>query len=107
LNVRLRRFSRVFNMNERLKGSGHMNKWIAIGLACCMPLGLAAENPARQDEISLGTVNVLVIEDSAPLARDVQCARAGEQSECMSFNRAVLTARTQKVSALHERGRWM
>ena len=84
-----------------------MNKWIAIGLACCLPTGLAAEDPARDLEISLGTMTVLVIEDSAPLARDVQCARAGERTECMSFNRAVLTARTQKVSALHERGRWM
>ena len=84
-----------------------MNKWIAIGLACCLPTGLAAEDPAKQYEISLGTVDVLVIEESAPLARDVQCARAGEQTECMAFNRAVLTARTQKASALHERGRWM
>ena len=84
-----------------------MNKWIAIGLACCLPTGLAAEDPAKQYEISLGTVNVLVIEDTSPTARDVQCARAGEQTECMAFNRAVLTARTQKASALHERGRWM
>jgi hypothetical protein len=57
--------------------------------------------------MALGTVDVLVIEDSAPLARDVQCARGRENIECMAFNRAVLTARTQKVSALHERGRWM
>ena len=84
-----------------------MNKWIAIGLTCCLPTGLAAEDPTRDFEMSLGTVNVLVIEDSAPLARDVQCARAGEQTECMAFSRAVLTAHTQKVSALHERGRWM
>ena len=84
-----------------------MNKWIAVGLACCLPTGLAAEDPARDFEISLGTVTVLVIEESAPLATDVQCARAGEQTECMSFNRAVLTARTQKVSALKERGLWM
>jgi hypothetical protein len=92
-------------MNEQ--GSGHMNKWIAIGLACCLPTGLAAEDPTRDFEMSLGTVDVLVIEDSAPLARDVQCARGRENIECMAFNRAVLTARTQKVSALHERGRWM
>jgi len=84
-----------------------MNKWIAIGLTCCLPTGLAAEDPSRDIELSLGTVNVLVIDESAPLARDVQCARAGGQSECMAFNRAVLTAHTQKVSALHERGRWM
>ena len=53
-------------------------------------------------------VNVLVIEESPPLATDVVCARgAGEQAECMVLNRAVLTARIQKVSALRERGRWM
>ena len=84
-----------------------MNKWIAIGLACCLPTGLAAEDPGRDDAF-LGTVSVLVIEESAPLAKDVVCARAsGESTECMAFNRAVLTARMQKVSALKERGRWM
>ena len=83
-----------------------MNKWIAIGLACCLPTGLSAEDPSKDDSF-LGTVNVLVIEESAPLANDVLCARAGDQTECMAFNRAVLTARTQKVSALRERGRWM
>jgi hypothetical protein len=83
-----------------------MNKWIAIGLTCCLPTGLAAEDPGYSDSL-LGTVNVLVIEDSAPLAKDVVCAGADERGECMAFNRAVLTARLQKVSALHERGRWM
>jgi hypothetical protein len=83
-----------------------MNKLLAIGLACCLPTGLAAEDP-RQSEAFLGTVNVLVIEESAPLAKDVLCARAGDKTECMAFNRAVLTARLQKVSALRERGRWM
>ena len=83
-----------------------MNKWIAIGLTCCLPTGLAAEDPASNDSL-LGTMNVLVIEDSAPLAKDVVCAGAGERAECMAFNRAVLTARLQKVSALRERGRWM
>lgn len=82
-----------------------MNKLFAIGLACCLPTGLSAENPAPED--ILGTMTVMVIEESAPLARDVVCARAGEETECMAFNRAVLTARTQKVSALKERGRWM
>ncbi|HUQ28176.1 MAG TPA: hypothetical protein VM051_06270 [Usitatibacter sp.] len=70
-------------------------------------MGLAAEDPNNKDESLLGTVNVLVIEESAPLAKDVLCARAGDQTECMAFNRAVLTARIQKVSALRERGRWM
>ncbi len=83
-----------------------MNKWIAIGLACCLPTGLAAEDPAKDDSL-LGTMNVLVIEEAAPLAKDVLCARAGDKAECMVFNRAVLTARIQKVSTLRERGRWM
>ncbi len=78
-----------------------MNKLIAIGLACCLPTAISAENPAQED--ILGTMTVMVIEESAPLARDVVC----EKAECMAFNRAVLTARTQKVSALKERGRWM
>lgn len=84
-----------------------MNKLIAIGLVSCLPTALAAEDPARAAEDLLGTVNVLVIEESAPLVKDVLCARAGASTECMAFNRAVLTARIQKVSALKERGRWM
>ena len=80
-----------------------MNKLIAIGLACFLPTAISAENPAQED--ILGTMTVMVIEESAPLAKDVVCA--GEKTECMAFNRAVLTARTQKVSALKERGRWM
>ena len=59
-----------------------MNKWIAIGLTCCLPLGLSAED---QSEAYLGTTNVLVIEDSAPLAKDAMCAGMGERSECMAF----------------------
>ena len=81
-----------------------MKNLFAIGLVCCLPTGLAAEDQA---EAFLGTVNVLVIEDSAPLAKDVQCAGSAERTECMAFNRAVLTARIQKVSTLRERGRWM
>lgn len=83
-----------------------MNKLIAIGLASCLPMGLAAEDPS-QSESFLGTVNVLVIDEAAPLAKDVMCAGAGEKADCMAFNRAVLTAHIQKVSALRERGRWM
>jgi hypothetical protein len=88
-----------------------MKKLIAIGLACTLPTGLAAEDP-NESEAFLGTVNVLVMEESVALAQDVLCARAagakfGEATECMAFNRAVLTARIQKVSALRERGRWM
>lgn len=85
-----------------------MKKLLAIGLACCLPTGLAAEDPAEA-QAPLGTVNVLVIEEAAPLARDVLCARGSEKgsTECMAVHRAVLTARVQKVSALRERGRWM
>ena len=87
-----------------------MNKLLAIGLACCLPTGLAAEDPAAEAEARLGTVNVMVIEQSAPLAKDVACTRgaAGEaNAECMAVHRAVLTARIKKVSALREHGRWM
>jgi hypothetical protein len=90
-----------------------MKKFLAIGLACCLPLGLAAEDPHDSTALLLGTVNVLVIEESVPLAQDVLCARAGgsargeKATECMAVHRAVLTARIQKVSALRERGRWM
>ena len=89
-----------------------MKNFLAIGLACCLPLGLAAEDP-QENSALLGTVNVLVIEESVPLAKDVLCARAGGETrgekttECMAVHRAVLTARIQKVSALRERGRWM
>ena len=90
-----------------------MKNFIAIGLACCLPLGLAAEDPQQDSSAVLGTMNVLVMEESVPLASDVLCARAkGPQpgdkaTECMAVHRAVLTARIQKVSALRERGRWM
>ena len=88
-----------------------MKKLLAIGLACCLPVGLAAEDAsADSTEASVGMVNVLVIEESAPLAKDVLCTRSPEEnasSECMAVHRAVLTARVQKVSALREHGRWM
>jgi len=84
-----------------------MKKLLAIGLACCcLPTGLSAEDPAEQ-EANLGTVSVLVIEESAPLAKDVVCTGGSKATgECMAIHRAVLTARVQKVSA-RERGRWM
>ena len=85
-----------------------MNKLLAIGLACCLPTGLAAEDPT-ESAVLLGTTNSLVIEESVPVAKDVFCARnpADKATECMAFHRAVLTARMQKVSTLRERGRWM
>jgi hypothetical protein len=91
-----------------------MKKLIAIGLglACCVPFGIAAEDPAESTAY-LGTVDVLVMDESVPIAKDVLCARAGgvrgerASTECMAVHRAVLTARIQKVSALRQRGRWM
>ena len=85
-----------------------MKNFLAIGLACCLlPTGLAAEDP-EQTAPELGTVNVLVIEDSAPVPGDVICSRHGAEksAECMAVHRAVLTARVQKVSA-RERSLWM
>jgi hypothetical protein len=88
-----------------------MKKFLAIGLATCLPMGLAAEDPADAMQ-SLGTVSVLVIEDSVPATRDLACAsadlpKAGEKPECMAVHRAVLSGRIQRASALHERGRWL
>ena len=85
-----------------------MNKLFAIGLACCLPTGLAAEDP-NDSTFLLGTTDSLVIEESAPIAKDVFCARnpSDKGTECMAFHRAVLTARIQKVSTIRERGRWM
>lgn len=85
-----------------------MNKLLAIGLACCLPTGLAAEDPSEAEFLPV-TVNVLVMEDSAPIVKDVLCTRTPRDkagAECMTVHRAVLTARMQKVS-LRERGRWM
>jgi hypothetical protein len=85
-----------------------MKKLLAIGLACCLlPTGLGAVDP-EQTAPDLGTVNVLVMDDSAPLAGDVICSRHGAEksAECMAVHRAVLTARVQKVSA-RERSLWM
>ena len=78
-----------------------MKKLLALGLACCAPLGLAAEDPTESTAY-LGTVSVIVMDESAPIASE--CARG---SECIAVHRAVLTARIKKVSALRERGRWM
>ena len=56
-----------------------MKKLLAIGLACSLPLGLAAEDP-HASEAPLGTVEVLVIEESTPLAKDVFCPRGGGEA---------------------------
>ena len=86
-----------------------MKKLLAMGLACCLPTGLAAEDPAQADFLP-ATVSVLVMEDASPVVvNDVLCARSPSDkraTECLTVNRAVLTARMQKVS-LRERSRWM
>ena len=86
-----------------------MKKLLAMGLACCLPTGLAAEDPAQADFLPV-TVNVMVMEDASPVVvNDVLCSRSPSDkraTECLTVNRAVLTARMQKVS-LRERSRWM
>ena len=77
-----------------------MKNLLAIGIAALLPAGLAAEDQ-NCSEADLGTMNVLVIEEPAA---QPDCAQA---AGCMAFNRAVLTARTQKVSVLRGRGRWI
>ena len=86
-----------------------MKKLLALGLVCALPTGLAAEDPNETfNDALLGTATVLVIDEGAAPAKDTLCVRAvGDQTECMTFNRAVLTAHTKKVSVLRERGRWM
>ena len=88
-----------------------MKKLLAIGLATCLPAGIAAEYPVQADPQLPGTVNVVVLDDSMPLAKDLPCAteaiaKAG-RPECMAVHRAVLSGRIQKTSALRERGRWL
>jgi len=73
-----------------------MKNFLAIGLACCIPLGLAAEDPSVSEDF-LGSVNVLVIDEPAPLARDVLCARAGDKAEV-----TVLTAEGKSVDVTLE-----
>jgi hypothetical protein len=85
-----------------------VKKLLALALAGCLPTGLAAEDPSEADFLP-ATVNVLVMEDAVPVANDVLCARSPSDkraAECLTMNRAVLTARMQKVS-LRERSRWM
>jgi hypothetical protein len=88
-----------------------MKKLLAIGLATCLPVGIAAEDTSDGSDL-FGTVNVLVIEDSVPVAKDLACARAAidaaaDKADCAAVHRAVLSARIQKASALRERGRWL
>ena len=79
-----------------------MKNLLAIGIAALLPAGLAAEDQNRS-EADLGTMNVLVLEEALPQS-GADCSQA---AACMALNRAVLTARTQKVSVLRGRGRWI
>ena len=87
-----------------------MKKLLAIGLATCLPIGLAAENPAAPAPF-LGAVNVVVLDDSLPIAKDFPCAsaaiaKAGDP-DCMAVHRAVLSGHIQRAPMLSERGRWL
>ena len=79
-----------------------MKNLLAIGIAALLPAGLAAEDQ-NCSEADLGTMSVLVIDDALPQS-DAACTQA---HGCMAFNRALLTARAQKVSVLRGRGRWI
>lgn len=87
-----------------------MKKLLAIGLATCLPAGLAAEDPAAMFQ-ALGTVSVLVLDESLPVAKDLPCAAAAiakaGNPECMAVHRAVLSGHMQRASTLAERGRWL
>jgi hypothetical protein len=87
-----------------------MKKLLALGLAICLPTGLAAEDPAAAAPF-LGTVNVVVLDASLPIAKDLPCAgaaiaRAGDP-DCMAVHRAVLSGHIQRAPTLSERGRWL
>ena len=88
-----------------------MKKLLVLGLAiACLPTGLAAEDPAAAARF-LGTVNVVVLDESLPAAKDLSCASAAIATagsrECMAVHRAVLSGHIQRASALGERGRWL
>ena len=84
-----------------------MKNILAMSLACCLPIGLAAGD-SNTPEAFLGTMNVLMVEETTqPGEAGCVPGESAEDPGCTSFYRAVLTAHTQKVSVLHERGRWM
>ncbi len=76
-----------------------MKKLLALGLVCCIPAGLAAEDSAFA-AFPMGTESVLVIDD-ATSSSDIACAR-----DCVTVNRAVLTGHMQRVP-VRDRARWM
>jgi len=89
-----------------------MKKLLAIGLATCLPAGLAAENPAASASPRLlGTVDVIVLDDSLPIGKDLPCAGAAiaktGDPDCMAVHRAVLSGHIERAPLLSERGRWL
>jgi hypothetical protein len=85
-----------------------LKNFIAIGLACCIPVVLSAEEADHHQ--AFPDVAVLVVDESAPASVERLCPRApgeGPDAQCFSIDRAVLTARIQRGSLFHERGRWM
>jgi hypothetical protein len=84
-----------------------MKKLLALALTCCIPAGLAAEDPTVLG-LPLGTEYVLVIDDQPKTTRDIACAHEFEAGarDCVSVNRAVLAGRMQRVS-VRERARHM
>jgi len=88
-----------------------MNKLLAIGLAACLPAGIAAEQPADSAP-AFGSVSVVVIEYANDAVPDVACARteieqAAARASCAVVQRAVLSAHLRRGSVLSERGRWL
>jgi hypothetical protein len=77
-----------------------MKKLLALGLTCCIPAGLAAEDSTFV-AFPMGTESVLVIDDAATGSADIACAR-----DCVTVNRAVLTGHMQRVP-VRDRARWM
>ncbi len=83
-----------------------MKKLIAIIIACGLWPAMAAEEGPL--EAPLGSADVLVIEESAPLDADPVCAGnpRTQSMECMDRYTAVLTARITKRPLARARGNW-
>jgi hypothetical protein len=86
-----------------------MKKLLAIFLVSCFPSAIAGGDSSDQVSADIfGSVDVLVLEDTPPATSDVLCSRGVEArtADCVTVNRAVLSARVKRVPALQERGRW-
>jgi len=90
------------------RGSGSLSPAAGASAAAPEVEGHWAPHGAVLTACVVGS-NVLVIEESTPVAKDILCARSPSDpsaADCMAVHRAVLTARIQKISA-RERSRWM